>query len=295
MTGPPRYPQWGQQPPPAPPPAAQPPPYWGPPQPYGQPYGSPAPYYYPRPPQAYVEPPRNPTTLARLAQWSLVPGLLATLVVLGVEVRYLTIVAGMSETEYAGSGRLVDAQDLYEVVGTIASVAWLLAPGFVVAWTFRVFRNARGLGAPDQRHDQIWSILGWFVPVVWWWMPLVAINDTWRSSDPELGHLVQRHEWENKPVPWIFLVWWLSWIVGWILWIGADEIYTDATDPATDTWAISLAILGSVLTIAAAILAMRVIAMVTRRQVARAEARERSGSAQAAAAATTPAAQDPNV
>jgi hypothetical protein len=148
--------------------------------------------------------------------------------------------------------------------------ALVLTAVFFMAWTQRAYKNAAALGVLDQRFGSGWAIGGWFVPVLALWRPKQIVNDIWRTSDPDAPAILPRHRWEDLPVPAFLSAWWVLWLLGnFVDRASANYGGDDATLQELRVGDV-LGLGGSLLSIFAALLAIRVVAVTTRRQEARA-------------------------
>jgi Domain of unknown function (DUF4328) len=150
----------------------------------------------------------------------------------------------------------------------------VLATGVVfIIWFHRIRTNAELFDPAGQRLSRGWAIGSWFTPVVNLWFPARIASNAWRSSTPypESPRLVL--------VAW----WWALWIatnvsivISRLLavddgdeFFSSQEEYDEALTQAQS--AVGFNILGSLLGIAAAILAMLFVLKMTRRQITKFE------------------------
>ena len=109
-------------------------------------------------------------------------------------------------------------------IGTImlsAFVASLVVMLLVaIGWTNRAYRNIEALGARRFRISPDLVAAAWFVPVVNLFVPVVAMRDVWRASDPRLPHRCETWHANKVQVPitesWIMsMVGGVAIVVGW--------------------------------------------------------------------------------
>lgn len=200
------------------------------------------------PPGYAVGPAREPDNLSGLG---VAVGILFGCVALA---QLLDAVAG-----YSGNpGHTKDALDAISGLSILA-----LIPVFLV-WFFKARRNA-GLWGP-QRHGQGWSIGAWFTPVVFLWFPYQILSDIWRASEPGTAR--------RRGPDAVANAWWACWILAWATGISTtDRTMTrpDGTTNHTSGFHLQLGatVVSNVFTAAAAVLALLVVARVTRMQEAR--------------------------
>jgi hypothetical protein len=92
------------------------------------------------------------------------------------------------------------------VLGAAAVVMWLF-------WQSRSQANVRALGARGTRFHPLATALAWVVPVANLVLPVLALRELWKASDPDAGPDDWR-EGRTFPVVW---VWWLAFLSGLLL------------------------------------------------------------------------------
>lgn len=220
--------------------------------------------------------PENPSGRAQVVRWLLYAQVLAALVTLILEAVYLSVLGDTEPGDWAGSKRVDDALIATGIAYIAQFLLLLVTAGFFIAWLHRVYKNARGLGAGELRFAEGWAIGGWFVPIMWWWRPKQIVNDTWRASDPKLPVYTDRGAWEGTPVPAIITAWWALWIVLGFLNRVASRLSLNADTLDEDRSATIVAMISEPVLIVTALLAVRVVTMITDRQNERAAERERT-------------------
>jgi hypothetical protein len=75
----------------------------------------------------------------------------------------------------AGPGLLLDAAMALHTA--VLVLAWIA----VSAWLFTVRRNATTL-VPDGVSAAPWVVLGWVVPIAWFWIPKGIVDDSWEDT-----------------------------------------------------------------------------------------------------------------
>ncbi|RJL24513.1 DUF4328 domain-containing protein [Bailinhaonella thermotolerans] len=87
-------------------------------------------------------------------------------------------------------------------ISLAASLALLGVMIAMVGWLFGARANAEALGGA-QRRSRPWLVLGWIVPVVWFWFPYQVVADLWTAEET------------GRPRPGLGLVrvWWASYLV----------------------------------------------------------------------------------
>lgn len=93
--------------------------------------------------------------------------------------------------------------------------AYLVGGTAFLAWLFRARANAETLSQARHRWFRVLIVLGWFLPVVNWWIPKQIVDDVWVSSRP--GGVRGEHI-GGETHSWLVWAWWVSWLLGiWVL------------------------------------------------------------------------------
>jgi Domain of unknown function (DUF4328) len=108
----------------------------------------------------------------------------------------------VSYTEiHKNHGRLLFVSRAAVLVGVTAAILWLL-------WQYRSQANVRALGTKRMRFGPVTSAAMWFVPVANLVLPLFAVRELYRASDPDVGP----DDWRRGrtfPALW---VWWAAFL-----------------------------------------------------------------------------------
>jgi hypothetical protein len=91
------------------------------------------------------------------------------------------------------------AQDRADLLYYLGLASYLAGAIAFLRWLRPTYRYIDAVAPGARRFKPDWAILGWFVPVMWWWRPKQVINDVWRAG----GHSTA------DPV---LLVWWALWV-----------------------------------------------------------------------------------
>jgi hypothetical protein len=168
----------------------------------------------------------------------------------------------------------------------VEGILLLLTALVFLLWFRRAYWNLLALGAGRLRYTGGWAVWGWLVPLLSLVRPKQLLNDVWRASDPALP-VGQPEAWRRRPVPSVLTWWWLVFLAS----VVARAVTTESFHALAQVMTFGLLgraidlirptsgvqALADLLTAAAALLALRVVRMVTERQQARAE---RLGAAQ---------------
>ena len=113
--------------------------------------------------------------------------------------------AGQSIAEedwIALGGRFAELRTSLLVTGVIAIVG-------LAVWTHRITANAASFaGATSQSPG--WAAASYFIPVLNWWRPYVAVTEAWDASDPDGGDA------HRRGARGLLAVWWAFFLLsGW--------------------------------------------------------------------------------
>ena len=129
-------------------------------------------------------------------------------------------------------------------------------------WLYRAHENLAAFGIPKQQlqHSSAWAVGSFFVPFANLVIPYRAIRELWQKSVPQQATMFGAVD-----PPGFFQLWWAFWLASNI----ADQMYLRLSwREDTPVAGIEiLGIIGSVLGIVAALLAIKVVREIQRQQV----------------------------
>ncbi|WP_176993494.1 DUF4328 domain-containing protein [Nonomuraea jiangxiensis] len=152
----------------------------------------------------------------------------------------------------------IDTGDLvYGLSGILETVVYLVAVVAFLVWLFRVRANAEILSPGGHRHTPPWLIFGWVVPIVNFWFPKQIVDDIWYASSRT-----------PSPPRGLFNAWWAAWLIG--TWVAnvAGRLLFNAEELESLAAAARFDVVGIVLMLIAAVLAIGVIRKITEAQEA---------------------------
>jgi hypothetical protein len=207
----------------------------------------------------WARPYESARTRATLITAFLIANLVSLVIEIGydfVELAYGPNPAGDTQTIVFG---LVALAFVLTFLGT-----YIPAIVFFCMWVHRVVRNMPALGAWDPRWSPAGAVGRCFIPFLNLVHPMSGTLEAWRGSDSS-RRWINVNERKAIRVPGLIIAWWACWLIGnWLNAVGARlTSNSDAGTVATGDW---LSVLGSLLTIGAAILAIFVVRQVTARQ-----------------------------
>jgi Domain of unknown function (DUF4328)/GYF domain 2 len=87
-------------------------------------------------------------------------------------------------------------------------VAWTQVGIFVVSgllflyWLVRVRENLTHLGAAGLKYNRTWTVLSYFIPIGWFFLPLLSMREIWRAS-------ANPHSWTSADHTKLVTGWWV--------------------------------------------------------------------------------------
>jgi hypothetical protein len=163
----------------------------------------------------------------------------------------------------------LDRADQVVVLTVGGWVLALLAAGVVfIVWLWRARGNAELFCYGQHRRGRGWVIGGWFCPVVNFWFPKQIVDDVIAASDPRTPPLFP--DLRRIPRHGLVLAWWLTWVATMVRGnVGNPDLAADVQDVSDRVLGASVSTVGAVLTAVCAVLAIRVVRLVSRLQMSR--------------------------
>jgi len=162
----------------------------------------------------------------------------------------------------------VEANDLRQLAVTLiaAAVFVALVVAFLV-WLHRVVKNLPALGNPKSRIEYTpgWAVGSFFIPFANLFMPYRAVREAWDKSNP-LVRTAEGLTFAPLTPSRLLAGWWACWIAFGFVSRMASRLHSRADDPESilrTTW---LMVVGDLVGIAAAVLAILVVRGLDRRQ-----------------------------
>ncbi len=183
-------------------------------------------------------------------------------------VNRVSVINDMLDAEgFADLLRLRDrANDADDFAGGAALVMALLSLTIfvlLVIWLWRVAKNAEQLGRTGPRFGPGWTIGGWFIPIANLVIPVLVVQDLWRGSDPA----TPRGDplWRRASGSTLVGFWWAFHVLALMRFAAGDEADTrvELEDLRTND---TIAAIGMVLAVVAAILLIQVVRRLAQRQ-----------------------------
>jgi uncharacterized protein YjeT (DUF2065 family) len=179
-----------------------------------------------------------------------------------------------------GIGQVLNPDNAMDLGDGEATSLWLMLQGLVylllfpisiativgfLMWLYRAHSNLQALRPTNLEFTPGWAVGWWFIPFANLVKPFQVVREVWWESDPDVPDEHSFLSVSLHSAPTYMGFWWAAWIASNIL----SNITSRVYDPDTmDTVAIggALFIITGIVTIIAAILAIRVVRDVTSRQ-----------------------------
>lgn len=161
---------------------------------------------------------------------------------------------------------------MHAIIYIATTVAFLL-------WIHRAYRNLKPLGVSNPDSTPGWAVGSWFVPFLNLVRPYMITKEIWQESDPEVSveTSVTGERYISRPlllsvglsVPSFFGWWWGFWIASNVTSNISFRLSRDPQGRDGLTTALSVEILSAILSLIAALLAIKVVRSISQRQDAR--------------------------
>jgi hypothetical protein len=174
----------------------------------------------------------------------------------------------------------VNRADSLDTAAGIALLAgYIVAAATFITWFRRAYGNVARLGFRKLRYGPGWAIGGWFVPILNIWRPKQIANDIYRASTPGLPPATKF--WETQPVSTLLGWWWGLYLVSGLGGRFAFSVHSDNFQAQSAVQAIRdekdalvFACIATAVSIAGAIVAIKLVLDLTERQREAVRARE---------------------
>jgi hypothetical protein len=190
---------------------------------------------------------------------------LSALLIIGV-IHHFTVLNDHEQGGFVFDTKAVnDAQTFPASMLILSGLVGIAIFVLLIIWLYRAAKNNEALGRQNPRLGPGWAIGGWFIPLAWWVIPFIVLDDVWRGSDPSIprGDPSWRRA-KTLAAIWVWLVTAvLYFIPNWIASSGGD---VRADEPEKVRRDDILRIVANAIGIVAAVLAIVVIRRVAARQ-----------------------------
>lgn len=140
------------------------------------------------------------------------------------------------------------------------TAVFILSIVLVAMWLHRAHANLHEGSVEGLEFTPNWAVGWYFVPIANLFMPFKAMRELWNASHG-------KHDFFGSPAPTLVRAWWAAWIVGNVVdTIGTRILLLEGGDADSLAVGNGLAAAGTVATMIAAILLIRIIGAVTRAQ-----------------------------
>ncbi len=132
-----------------------------------------------------------------------------------------------------------------------------IAVTFII-WLHRCRINVRAFGCRRFRYSRIWTIIGFFIPIINFLRPYQVVSEVWRASDPRAVETPVA--WISMPVSKFVPAWWVTLIASALLEILAAALVTHSGVTVGDLFAArSIGVLVGITSASSAVLAYLVV------------------------------------
>jgi hypothetical protein len=194
---------------------------------------------------------------------------LATIFLIASTVGFVVLAAFNVISAAAGSQTASDTQAVLVGVGALLALVvyfGTLVPAivFVCMWLHRVVRNMPALGSWDPRWSPAGAVVRCFIPFLNLAHPMSGTLEAWRGSESS-RRWIYVAERKAMKVPGLIIGWWSLWLIGNLV-SNIGSRLTGSTDSASVGAGELFIIVGNLLLIGSAVMAVLVVRAVTARQ-----------------------------
>ena len=206
-------------------------------------------------------------TFRPLQSVALFAELLFGLFVLGSVVSLIAGVAYRNGLLELAAGRAISIDDVilgeerYLAAIGVVSIGYVVLSVVFVTWFWRAYSNLAALGRTRSRGAG-WAIGAWFIPLAGLVIPYGIGAEIWTQSKPEPGGVTVRRDPNMEPV----ISWWALFVIMSLINQAGLFLAGDEQDAGELAAFVGIDMVASVVSIAAAIAAVRFIRLATARQ-----------------------------
>ena len=186
----------------------------------------------------------------------IVASIVAFLTAIPYRADLLDVVAGAS----IGSDAVL-SENRFNAATVLGSLSYVATAVTFIVWFSRVYTNLTFLGRVRRRRP-VWAAVSWFIPVAGMVIPYGIGAEIWTQSKPEPGPVNEYRDANMEPV----ISWWALFLIMSI--VNVVEAFALPADYTANDLAayVGVDIVSSVVSVAAAIAAIRFVRRATRRQ-----------------------------
>jgi hypothetical protein len=189
---------------------------------------------------------------------------------LGCSLVNLSLFSRLAAGEPVSDEQITAIDGAAGMVAVIALVALVFAAVTFIRWLLQARRNVEVLGARGLVHSREWAVWGWFVPFLNLFRPYQVVDEVWRGSDPQPSRPFGLM---SVDTPSLLGLWWGAWILNSVLGqvVFRMQVALDESDGiAAFVLAERVSVASSLVSVGAALLAIRIIRGIDARQRGRA-------------------------
>lgn len=143
---------------------------------------------------------------ARLAIGLLVLCVIADGFALAANLEWNDVVERLQTGQRVTFAEVQSVDDHQGTLGVVQIVLAILTAIAFLLWYSRAYRNVIALGLRNPRYGTKGAVIGWFVPIVWFFIPKHVVNDIYRASDPDMPYGDPNYR--SRPVHAVVHLWW---------------------------------------------------------------------------------------
>lgn len=152
---------------------------------------------------------------------------------------------------------------LISLVGLFNMPWFLMLLLFLVTysmWIYQAYANLVRKNVSGLKRSPAWAV-GWsFMPLAQFFMPYVVMKEIWLAT---FFAEEQSEDWKRNTTPNIFIVWWVTFIIGWLTWLDLFQFGGTVSSFKIDAW---LTVISGICFVISGLVLQKVMKQITNEQ-----------------------------
>lgn len=110
-----------------------------------------------------------------------------------------------SETAYRSFASLKATIEAILTVDALNLLALIVCAILFLVWSAKAHANLPHLGVSKLTFSPTWAVIGWIIPVAFFFVPFMVIQEIWKASDPRYSG----EDWRKAPSSLLLWGWWI--------------------------------------------------------------------------------------
>jgi len=129
----------------------------------------------------------------------------------------INLLSSMTKDISSVTDEEIEANDLRNlVIGIVSVPISIIALILFFIWYHKVYRNLPSLGGKELKTSPKWSVIYFFIPILWFYKPYQTTKEIWKVSDPTVT-ISDINSRKQMKTPSLIKTWWAFWIISGII------------------------------------------------------------------------------